>query len=109
MVAADTRKRVLAAISETGFVRNDAARQLRGGQAQAIGLVTLDIDNPFFTEVARGVEAAVGEADLMLFLCSSAGSIERENSSSDCSRAARRRHPDVARRAQPVEERPRHP
>ena len=79
LVAADTRERVLAAISEIGFVRNDAARQLRGGQAQAIGLVTLDIDNPFFTEVARGVEAAVGEADLMLFLCSSAGSIEREN------------------------------
>src|SRR6185437_8171660 len=70
---------VLEAIAEIGFVRNNAARQLRGGRGQAIGLVTLDIDNPFFTEVARGVEAAVDEANLMLFLCSSAGSLEREN------------------------------
>jgi len=79
LVAPDTRRRVEDAIAEIGFVRNDAARQLRGGNAQAIGLVTLDIDNPFFTEVARGVEAAVDEANLMLFLCSSAGSLEREN------------------------------
>jgi LacI family transcriptional regulator len=79
LVAAATRQRVMAAIDEIGFVRNDAARQLRGGSAQAIGLVTLDIDNPFFTEVARGVEAAAEEANLMLFLCSSAGSLEREN------------------------------
>jgi LacI family transcriptional regulator len=79
LVATDTRDRVMAAIEEIGFVRNDAARQLRGGTAQAIGLVTLDIDNPFFTELARGVEAAAEEANLMLFLCSSAGSLEREN------------------------------
>lgn len=79
LVASDTRERVMAAIQEIGFVRNDAARQLRGGKAQAIGLVTLDIDNPFFTEVARGVEAAADETNLMLFLCSSAGSLEREN------------------------------
>lgn len=79
LVASDTRERVIAAIEEIGFVRNDAARQLRGGTAQAIGLVTLDIDNPFFTEVARGVESAADEANLMLFLCSSAGSLEREN------------------------------
>jgi len=79
VVADETRERVMSAIQEIGFVRNDAARQLRGGKAQAIGLVTLDIDNPFFTEVARGVEAAADETNLMLFLCSSAGSLEREN------------------------------
>jgi LacI family transcriptional regulator len=79
LVAQKTRERVLAAIDEFGFVRNNAARQLKGGRGQAIGLVTLDIDNPFFTEVARGVEAAANEANLLLFLCSSAGSLEREN------------------------------
>jgi LacI family transcriptional regulator len=79
LVAPSTQEKVLAAITEIGFVRNNAARQLRGGTGQAIGLVTLDIDNPFFTEVARGVEAAADEANLLLFLCSSAGSLEREN------------------------------
>ena len=79
VVAGKTRKRVLDAISETGFVRNNAARQLRAGRGQAIGLVTLDIDNPFFTEVARGVERAADEAGLLLILCSSGGSLQRED------------------------------
>jgi LacI family transcriptional regulator len=79
LVAAETRERVLQAISDVGFVRNNAARQLRAGRGQAIGLVTLDIDNPFFTEVARGVERAADEAGLLLILCSSAGSRERED------------------------------
>lgn len=79
LVAADTRERVLKAIEEIGFVRNNAARQLRAGRGQAIGLITLDIDNPFFTEVARGVERAADEAGLLLILCSSAGSRERED------------------------------
>ncbi|MBC7723298.1 MAG: LacI family DNA-binding transcriptional regulator [Burkholderiaceae bacterium] len=49
-------ERVLAAIEELGFVRNDAARQLRAGHSSAIGLIVLDARNPFFTDVARGAE-----------------------------------------------------
>jgi LacI family transcriptional regulator len=79
VVAADTRERVLDVIAELGFVRNNAARQLRAGGGQAIGLVTLDIGNPFFTEVARGVEDAADEAGLLVILCSSSGSRERED------------------------------
>ena len=41
VVATATRERVLAAISELGFVRNESARQLRSGTARAIGLVVL--------------------------------------------------------------------
>ncbi len=54
LVADTTRQQVLKAIADVGFVRNNAARQLAAGRGQAIGLVTLDIDNPFFSEVARG-------------------------------------------------------
>ncbi|HWH26201.1 MAG TPA: LacI family DNA-binding transcriptional regulator [Pseudolysinimonas sp.] len=49
------------AIAELGFVRNDAARQLRAGSSRAIGLVILDVRNPFFTELLRGAEAAADE------------------------------------------------
>ncbi|MRG59725.1 substrate-binding domain-containing protein [Agromyces sp. CFH 90414] len=55
-VAPATVARVLAAIDELGFVRNDAARQLRAGRSRSIGLVVLDVRNPFFTDVARGAE-----------------------------------------------------
>ena len=51
-----SRERVLAAIDELGFIRNDAARQLRDGRSSSIGLVVLDVRNPFFTDVARGAE-----------------------------------------------------
>ena len=79
LVAEDTRVRVLAAIEELGFVRNNAARQLRGIKSAAIALIVLDFDNPFFTEVARGVEHAAAEADHLVILASSGSVAARED------------------------------
>src|SRR5580698_9729372 len=70
-VAPATRKRVLRAIEELGFVRNEAARQLRAGRSRTIGLVILDVGNPFFTDVAAGVESAAAEKGLSVILCNS--------------------------------------
>src|ERR1700753_1785542 len=56
IVARQTRDRVNASIKELGFVRNESARQLRAGRSRTIGLVVLDVANPFFTDLARGVE-----------------------------------------------------
>jgi LacI family transcriptional regulator len=53
-----TIQRVQDAIDSLGFVRNDAARQLRAGRSRAIGLIVLDASNPFFTDIARGAEGA---------------------------------------------------
>jgi LacI family transcriptional regulator len=78
VVAEATRLRVLAAIKELGFVRNGSAHQLRAGRSQYIGLVVLDIANPFFTEVARGVEDAANEAGYVVILCNSDDSPEKE-------------------------------
>ena len=55
-VSAAVSIRVQAAIDQLGFVRNDAARQLRAGRSSSIGLVVLDVRNPFFTDLARGAE-----------------------------------------------------
>lgn len=55
-VSPSTLARIQAAIDELGYIRNDAARQLRAGTNRAIGMIVLDIANPFFTDVARGVE-----------------------------------------------------
>jgi LacI family transcriptional regulator len=78
VVAPATRQRVLAAIEELGFVRNESARQLRAGRSRVIAYVVLDAANPFFTDVARGVEDAAREAGLALFLCNSASDDGRE-------------------------------
>lgn len=71
VVAPATRQRVLDAIQALGFVRNESARQLRAGKSRSIGLVVLDISNPFFTDVARGVEDAASEAGVSVVLCNS--------------------------------------
>nr|MCW2728273.1 LacI family transcriptional regulator [Aeromicrobium sp.] len=55
-VSPATLARIQSAIDELGYIRNDAARQLRAGTNRAIGMIVLDIANPFFTDVARGVE-----------------------------------------------------
>src|SRR5712692_7931379 len=58
-VSAERRKHVLAAIAELGFKPNLLARSLRRGHTKVLGLILLDIANPFYPEIAAGViEAA---------------------------------------------------
>lgn len=78
-VREETRFRVQAVIAQLGFVRNESARQLRAGRSRSIGYVFLDASNPFFTDVARGVEEAAETAGLGLFLCNSNGDSRRES------------------------------
>jgi LacI family transcriptional regulator len=80
LVAETTRQRVLDAISELGFVRNEHARQLRAGSSRSLGYVVLDASNPFFTDVARGVEEAAQSAGLSVYLCNSNDDPQREAS-----------------------------
>jgi LacI family transcriptional regulator len=70
--------RVQEAIRELGYVRNDAARQLRAGRSSSIGLVVLDARNPFFTDVARGAEDAAAEHGVAVLLGDSDEKPERE-------------------------------
>jgi LacI family transcriptional regulator len=71
IVAPATRDRVLESIKALGFVRNESARQLRAGRSRTIGLVVLDVANPFFTDVARGVEDEASKSGLSVILCNS--------------------------------------
>src|SRR5689334_3917817 len=73
-----TVERVHAAIKELGFVRNDAARQLRAGRSTTIGLVVLDVRNPFFTDVARGAEDEAARDRLSVVMANSDESPGRE-------------------------------
>ena len=77
-VAPATRDKVMQAIRDLGFIRNEAARQLRAGRSRTIGLVVLDVGNPFFTDLARGVEVTAGKSGLSVLLCNSNDDAERE-------------------------------
>lgn len=67
----DTRERVLAAASRLGYQPNRLARGLVTGRSQLIGLIVSDIRNPFFSEVARGVQDAAYLSGSDIVLCNS--------------------------------------
>ena len=77
-VSAETAERVQAAIDELGWVRNDAARQLRQGRNGMLGLVVLDVGNPFFTDVAAGVEHVATAHGRVVLLTNSGEDADRE-------------------------------
>ncbi len=78
LVAPATRQRVLEAIDALGYVRNDSARQLRAGRSRTVAVVVLDVSNPFFTDVVRGVEAALDDSGSMVIVCNSDENQARE-------------------------------
>lgn len=78
VVSAATLERVQKTIDFLGFVPNGFARHLRSGYSRTLGLVVPDVANPFFTEVARGVEDAASKHDYAVFLCNSDESAAKE-------------------------------
>ncbi len=79
-VSPATRDRVERVMTELGFVRNEFARQLRLGTNPSLAYVMLDASNPFFTDVAVGIEETATRADVTLFLCNSNNDRAREES-----------------------------
>ncbi|WP_026851836.1 LacI family DNA-binding transcriptional regulator [Glaciibacter superstes] len=58
LVSARTLELVQATMDELGFVRNDLARQLRMGGGTTLGMIVLNVANPFWAELAHACEAA---------------------------------------------------
>lgn len=77
-VSKATREKVLHLAKEMGYRPNAIARGLVTKETRTIGLVLPDITNPFFPEVARGVEEAASESGYSVFLCNTDWSSERE-------------------------------
>jgi LacI family transcriptional regulator len=78
LVAAETELRVREVMEAMGFVVNDSARSLRAGRSRAIGVVTLDLSNPFWGEVTRGIEAAASEQGFSVLLGASLERLDKE-------------------------------
>ncbi|WP_433376919.1 LacI family DNA-binding transcriptional regulator [Streptosporangium sp. CA-115845] len=72
-VAEHTRSRVEEAIRELEFVRHGSASSLRAGHSRTVGLSVIDIGNPFFTDVAAGVEEVASERGYAVILGNSSG------------------------------------
>lgn len=77
-VRKDTRERVAAAVQKLGYVRNESARHLRAGSSHTLAMLVLDAWNPFFTDMARGVEDVALDRGWTLFIANSHRDARRE-------------------------------
>ena len=78
LVSPPVADRVKALAEELGYAPNPFARSLRMQDSQTIGLIVPDNTNPFFAEVAKGVEAACFEAGYTLIFGNSERSLDKE-------------------------------
>jgi len=70
-VAPALAERVRTAAEQLGYRPNAVARNLRRQGTQVWALIITDINNPFYTAVARGVEDAAQESGFSVLLCNS--------------------------------------
>ncbi|MDE1994041.1 MAG: LacI family DNA-binding transcriptional regulator [Rhizobiaceae bacterium] len=75
---AETASRIDAAIKALDYRPNALAKRLSLGRSEAIGLVTSEIANPFFAELAAAVEAEATLRGYDVFMISTGGKRERE-------------------------------
>lgn len=77
-ISAATRERVQSVIDRLGYRPSKIARGLATQRTGTLGLVIPDNSNPYFSEVARGVEHAAYAEDYNVFLCNTEEDTERE-------------------------------
>jgi DNA-binding LacI/PurR family transcriptional regulator len=77
-MAQETADRIRSAIDTLGYVPHGAARQLKRGYANIIGVLVPSVANPFWGEFVRAVEEAAFPLDFGVLVGSSERSRERE-------------------------------
>lgn len=70
--------RVRAAADELGYHPNGLARNLRRQETAVLALIIADVENPFFTAIARGVEDVAQAQGYSVVLCNSDESADKE-------------------------------
>ncbi len=78
-ISAATRARVMDIIETSGYVPNRIASSMVTKKTKTLGLIIPDITNPFFPELARGVEDVANKEGYTLILCNSDNSLEKED------------------------------
>jgi LacI family transcriptional regulator len=75
---AETRRRILAAADELGYVPNRAAQTLRTRRTYTVAGVIPDITNPFYPALERGIQDALEPRGYDLITYNTDGVLERE-------------------------------
>ncbi len=77
-VSSETSDKVLSAVKKVGYRPNAIAKSLKTNKTYMVGLVVPDIANPYFVEIARGVEKIISPYGYTLAVCSTEEDEEKE-------------------------------
>ncbi len=70
-------KRVLDFVQEVNYKPSSLARSLRTGKTNIIGLMVEDISDPFFSAIARAIEAIAYQSGYKIIYCSTENATEK--------------------------------
>ena len=73
-----TERAVKGAMRELGYVYNRGAASLRNPQTRIVGMVINDLSNPFFAELAIGIERVLRISGYIPFMANTAESLVRQ-------------------------------
>ena len=76
-VASETAKRILELVQKVEYRPNPLARRFARKRSNLIGLLVSDISNPFYAELARGIEDKAQECGYHVIFCSTDDRLDR--------------------------------
>lgn len=82
-ISESTKTRVKKIIEENSYVPNTVARGLKTKITNTLGFILPDIANPYYSEIARGIEDAAKAKDFSVIFCDTDDTLENENRSID--------------------------
>jgi LacI family transcriptional regulator len=77
-ISEKTKNKVLLIIKKLGYTPNAIARGLKTKRTYTLGMLIPDITNPFFAELARGVEDAASKNSFNIILCNTDDKLKKE-------------------------------
>lgn len=79
LVKRETLDKVRRVARQMGYVYNRSAANLRSRSSDLVGMVINDLTNPFFAELAVGIEQALADAGYVSVLANTAERLERQD------------------------------
>ncbi len=86
LVKEETRLRVKSAIKNLGYVYNRVAANLRQRSSQMAAMIINDLTNPFYTELAVGIQEAMEEQGYVTLVASTNEVVSRQRKVTDAMR-----------------------
>jgi LacI family transcriptional regulator len=72
LISPETHERVRASMKALGYIYNQSAGSLRSQKTKTLGMVIADISNPFYAQLASGIEWACQQQDYLTVFADSA-------------------------------------